>query len=690
MGVSIRSKIMIPFILALAIMAASCVYVSITIVREIVEKQLLEAYDEKSVYLTLRFNEFHTIVKDYADTLADGIAENKRPNIPITLLERDHVRIIWGTDELSDIQAERYKTFFTHPGHSPIIQAVALNEQSGFEAFLTAYIPAKDPQGVFALAEMPLNARTLSSHLIARKIERFGLFYVDTKMIDYPELITASTDILHSTAFQQAIRPVIQSAYLEAADKDRFIATVTIQENTYKVIARKLNFTNGFYSAVLMPLELIDAMISKILFFILGIMLGIVFVITIFYALVIRRITTSIDILGHVAKKVATGDLNQKVFISTKDEIGALSSIFNEMVYSLKNSSQILSNEKKQSDAIISFIPEGILVIDFDHNLILANQQAERLFHSNVAEILHQPVLSHIRQKELKIALKTSLKAKSFPHFQEVTIQLDKQLETFKLTTTEVKDEYDVPFAYVTVLRDITHEKELISLQDSFLRTVSHELRTPLTSIMGFIELIKSGKLDTQQKDFLQIALDESHNLKLLIDDLLDLSRIEAGKMPAELTEINCKEMIDGVIAALLPLTKGKNLKLKSGRISSKIKIQADFSKFRRILANLVSNAIKFTSEGEITLGCKMNGDMVQFSVKDTGIGLQDHEKDIIFEKFRQVDYSDSRQYEGIGLGLSIVKELVELHHGKVWVDSEYEKGSTFYFEIPKRINDEK
>lgn len=669
-------------------MAASCVYVSINLVRDIVEQQLLDAYDEKSVYLTLRFNEFHTIVKDYSDTLAKSVAINVRPHIPAALLERDHIHIIWGNEELSDIQAERYKTFFTSTSNAPLIEAVALNEQSGFEAFLTAYIPAKNQYESFALAEMPLNATTLSSHVMARKIDRFGLFYVDQKIIDYPELITASTDILQSTPFQHAIRPVIQAAYMQAMDP--YIATVLIQENAYKVIVRKLDFTSGFYSVVLMPLELIDAMISKILVIILGIMLGIVLVITIFYALVIRRITTSIDILSHVAKKVSTGDLNQKVFISTKDEIGALSSIFNEMVHSLKNSSQILSHEKKQSDAIISFIPEGILVIDFDHNLILANQQAEPLFDAKVTEILHQPVLTHITQKELKIALKNSLKAKTFPYFQEVTFQIEKRLETFKLTTSEVKDEHDVPFAYVTVLRDITHEKELISLQDSFLRTVSHELRTPLTSIIGFIELIKSGKLDKQQKDFLQIALDESNNLKLLIDDLLDLSRIEAGKMPAELSEINCKEMIDGVIASLTPLTKDKDLKLKSTRISSKIKILADFSKFRRILANLVSNAIKFTTEGEITLGCKMNGDMVQFSVKDTGIGLQDHEKDIIFEKFRQVDYSDSRQYEGIGLGLSIVKELVELHHGKVWVESEYEKGSTFYFEIPKRLNHDK
>ena len=112
--------------------------------------------------------------------------------------------------------------------------------------------------------------------------------------------------------------------------------------------------------------------------------------------------------------------------------------------------------------------------------------------------------------------------------------------------------------------------------------------------------------------------------------------------------------------------------------------IHADAAKLRRIFVNLITNAIKFTEEGEITLSCKESKDKMTFVVKDTGIGLMDHEKDVIFERFRQVDYSSTRKYEGIGLGLSIVKQLVELHSGEIWVKSEYGKGSHFYFTIPK------
>jgi signal transduction histidine kinase len=226
----------------------------------------------------------------------------------------------------------------------------------------------------------------------------------------------------------------------------------------------------------------------------------------------------------------------------------------------------------------------------------------------------------------------------------------------------------------------------LEALRDSFLRTVSHELRTPLTSIMGFIDLVLGGgKVEEEQKKYLKIALDEAVNLKVLIDDLLDLSRMEAGRMELVYSTVNVKGLFDNLVSLLSPLARGKNLELVSVVTDEKLETTLDAAKIRRILVNLITNAIKFTEKGTISLRCRLQKKEkeMEFAVSDTGIGLMDDEKEFIFERFRQVDDSSTRKYEGIGLGLSIVKQLVEMHKGRIWVESQYGKGSTFYFAIP-------
>ncbi len=239
----------------------------------------------------------------------------------------------------------------------------------------------------------------------------------------------------------------------------------------------------------------------------------------------------------------------------------------------------------------------------------------------------------------------------------------------------------------ITIIRDVTQEKELGELRDGFLRTVTHELRTPLTSIIGFLELIKGSTqqaLSDQTRKWIQIALHEAANLKELIDDLLDLSQIRAGRMRIQHEYLNVVELFSSLVQTFQPLAQRRQLDLIAGAVDPSLEISADGSKLRRILVNLISNALKFTQVGYIRLDCVDDAHEIIFSVTDTGIGLREDETEVIFEKFRQIDYSSTRKYEGIGLGLSIVKQLVEMHGGRVWVVSVFGKGSTFYFSLPK------
>ncbi len=166
-----------------------------------------------------------------------------------------------------------------------------------------------------------------------------------------------------------------------------------------------------------------------------------------------------------------------------------------------------------------------------------------------------------------------------------------------------------------------------------------------------------------------------------------DMSVLGVNQPDIQPTSVNVFSFIDTVTTSLSPLTKGKDLKLLNDVSDKDLMITVDKAKLRRIMVNLISNGIKFTKEGYVKISCIEKDDFVEFCIADTGIGLKENQQDVIFEKFRQVDYSSTREFEGIGLGLSIVKELVQLHEGDVRVESYFGQGSSFYFTIKKKRN---
>ncbi|HHT9123870.1 MAG TPA: ATP-binding protein, partial [Candidatus Wunengus sp. YC63] len=224
-------------------------------------------------------------------------------------------------------------------------------------------------------------------------------------------------------------------------------------------------------------------------------------------------------------------------------------------------------------------------------------------------------------------------------------------------------------------------------LKSEFLATMSHELRTPLNSIIGFAEVLKDevvGTLSTEQKEYLSDIHGSGQHLLNMINSILDLSKIEAGKLELHYEEFPVQEAINEVLNTIIGFSNKKGIRINTHIHEDVPSITVDKLKFKQIMFNLLSNAVKFTSEnGRVTIDASLMNQRVQIAVSDTGIGIKSEDMDKIFEAFRQLDASYARRYEGTGLGLTLTKRLIELHGGKIWVISEFGKGSTFTFTLP-------
>ena len=239
-----------------------------------------------------------------------------------------------------------------------------------------------------------------------------------------------------------------------------------------------------------------------------------------------------------------------------------------------------------------------------------------------------------------------------------------------------------------TIIRSMIEAEEANRTKSEFLATMSHELRTPLNAIIGFSQMLQEndfGHLNNEQKRFANHISSSGKHLLELINDILDLSKIEAGKMDLHFEDFYLNTIMNNVYNVISPLAKKKRIEVNF-LIPDDINIYADKIKFKQILYNLISNAVKFThNKGHVYVIAAAEDEMLKVSVIDDGIGINKEEKEKLFNPFYQADSSNSRSFQGTGLGLSIVKKIIELHGGTIEVESEYGKGSTFTFSMPRK-----
>jgi signal transduction histidine kinase/DNA-binding response OmpR family regulator len=428
-----------------------------------------------------------------------------------------------------------------------------------------------------------------------------------------------------------------------------------------------------------------------------------------------RRITQPLMAIADTAIQVAGGNLKSQAPVLTEDEIGLLARAFNQMIDQLSQSKDQLEIRIKSATAelqdtlanlgsIIDNIADGLLVTDPQGKITRFNPALSRLFNLGNLDLTGE-MCSEIFSKEINALI---AQANSNPgNIFTKEVSLAHNLIGKAVATAVLKEDEDtvdelakVLVGTVILFRDITAEKEVDRMKTDFISTVSHELRTPLTSVLGFAKIIKK-KLEenilpyvnsedkkvqravSQVSENIEIIVSEGVRLTSLINDVLDIAKMEAGKTDWRMEPMSVVDVVERGIAATSALFTQKNLELIRDFGVGIPKNLGDQDRLIQVAINLLSNSIKFTDQGSITCRITHTQEEIIVSIIDTGMGISEVDQPKVFEKFKQVGDTLTDKPKGTGLGLPICKEIIEQHGGRIWVEGQIGVGSTFSFTLP-------
>lgn len=441
-----------------------------------------------------------------------------------------------------------------------------------------------------------------------------------------------------------------------------------------------------------LPMVVLDRELSELqqrLFLALGVAFLIALTLSVWLA---HSITKPLSDIASAVRQFSAGNRTFHVRTTAQDEVGFLASTLNHMADQLRAKIDELSEDRAQLLAVLTSMVEGVMVLDSRGHVLQINPALERMFGITRVEARGKPCAELFRHQQLNDLVTAILRSRTH---QQDEIVLPLSGRCLQIEASPAGGERENEASAVLVLHDMTELRRLEKIRKDFVANVSHELRTPLTSIKGYVEALLDGAKDDPAASvkFLEIILKQSDRLNLIIEDLLELSKIESGGISLKEEPLELRSVIDRTLSIITPIAEKNHHRLVTAVDPSLPPVAGDEGRLVQVLTNLLDNAVKYTpAGGTITVGAKLapllgNAEppirTIELSVADTGIGIPEEDRPRVFERFYRVDKARSRELGGTGLGLAIVKHIVEGHGGQVWVEANHPQGSRFVVRLP-------
>ncbi|MED3661636.1 cell wall metabolism sensor histidine kinase WalK [Ureibacillus sp. FSL K6-8385] len=401
--------------------------------------------------------------------------------------------------------------------------------------------------------------------------------------------------------------------------------------------------------------------------------------------LIARTITRPILDMRKQAQAMSRGNFSRKVRVYGDDEIGQLAITFNHLTNRLQEAQSSTEAERRKLASVLANMTDGVIATDRKGKIILINDPALSFLKVTREETLNRPIAS-------VLGIEENYSFEDLIHMKE-PINLDFSTEEAPLILranfSVIQKETGFVNGLITVLHDITEQEKIEMERREFVANVSHELRTPLTTMRSYLEALADGawKDENIAPHFINVVQTETERMIRLVNDLLDLSKMDAKdyQLNKEVVEFNSffHRIIDR-----FEMSKSQNVKFIRYIPETPYFVEIDTDKLTQVLDNIISNAIKYSPDGgNIRFGFTVQGNMLKVMISDDGMGIPKENLGKIFDRFYRVDKARSRAMGGTGLGLAIAKEMIKAHNGTIWAESEEGVGTTIFFTLPYEID---
>lgn len=412
---------------------------------------------------------------------------------------------------------------------------------------------------------------------------------------------------------------------------------------------------------------------------------GTVLALVITAALVIllaRPITIPIKDMRRQAQRMAEGDFSQQVRVYSNDEIGQLAHTFNELTMKLKEANASTEREKRKLSSVLTHMTDGVIATDQYGQIILMNKGAEELL-----DVSDEEAFGRLLPEILPLN-DTNAFYDLYDYTDSVLLDLSDEKRDFimNVSFSIIQKENGQVNGLIAVLHDVTEQEKIEQERREFVANVSHELRTPLTTMRSYLEALEDGAIQDEVlgPKFLKVTQTETERMIRLVNDLLQLSKIDSKDYKLSFTSVDFNELLHQVIDRFEMVSKDKQVEIIRRIPDYPTKVDIDRDRMIQIVDNIMSNALKYSPQnGKITVTLLHQGHNIRVSISDEGVGIPRENQSKIFERFYRVDKARTRAVGGTGLGLAIAKELVHAHGGEIWVQSEEGEGTTILFTLP-------